>query len=215
MRSAVMLRSVFRRLWEKIKRLWKLAKSERASPREIGWAVAIGAFAGCTPAVGVHGRLAMASRRSPGRTGSSRGSGTHLELGDAPLHRARGGAGLASPPDRRVGRHRHATTRSIRRRTFSSTGASDTFPVGFVIGRREGLRLWVAPRGGTRASRACRHRRIIAQLRRPTPAEASATVFGIACVRLSGEPSVTRMSSSMRTPMPRHSAATLSSSLPM
>jgi uncharacterized protein (DUF2062 family) len=50
---------VFRRLWEKLKLLWKLAKSERASPREIGWAVAIGAFAGCTPAVGVHGPLAM------------------------------------------------------------------------------------------------------------------------------------------------------------
>ena len=50
---------MFRRLWEKIKLLWKLAKSERASPREIGWAVAIGAFAGCTPAVGVHGPLAL------------------------------------------------------------------------------------------------------------------------------------------------------------
>ncbi|MBS2013422.1 MAG: DUF2062 domain-containing protein [Deltaproteobacteria bacterium] len=50
---------MFRRLWEKIKLLWKLAKSERASPREIAWAVAIGAFAGCTPAVGVHGPLAL------------------------------------------------------------------------------------------------------------------------------------------------------------
>ncbi len=50
---------MFRRLWEKIKRLWRLAKSERATPREIGWAVAIGAFAGCTPAVGVHGPLAL------------------------------------------------------------------------------------------------------------------------------------------------------------
>ncbi|MBX3258479.1 MAG: DUF2062 domain-containing protein [Labilithrix sp.] len=50
---------MLRRLWEKIKTLWKLAKSERASPREIGWAVAIGAFAGCTPAMGVHGPLAI------------------------------------------------------------------------------------------------------------------------------------------------------------
>jgi uncharacterized protein (DUF2062 family) len=50
---------LFRRLWEKIKTLWKLAKSERASPREIGWAVAIGGFAGCTPAIGVHGPLAL------------------------------------------------------------------------------------------------------------------------------------------------------------
>lgn len=50
---------MFHRLWEKLKILWKLAKSERATPREIGWAVAIGAFAGCTPALGFHGPLAM------------------------------------------------------------------------------------------------------------------------------------------------------------
>jgi uncharacterized protein (DUF2062 family) len=42
-----------------LKLLWKLAKSERATPREIAWAVAIGAFAGCTPAIGFHGPLAM------------------------------------------------------------------------------------------------------------------------------------------------------------
>lgn len=51
---------MFRRLWEKIKALWKLARSERASPREIGWAVAIGAFAGCTPALGFHGVVGLA-----------------------------------------------------------------------------------------------------------------------------------------------------------
>ena len=51
---------MIRRLWEKLKLLWKLAKSERASPREIGWAVFWGAFAGCTPAVGFHGPLALA-----------------------------------------------------------------------------------------------------------------------------------------------------------
>ena len=50
---------MFRRLWEKIKTVWRLAKSERAAPKEIGWAVAIGAFAGCTPAIGVHGWLAI------------------------------------------------------------------------------------------------------------------------------------------------------------
>ncbi|MDB4933064.1 MAG: hypothetical protein JWP87_36 [Labilithrix sp.] len=50
---------MFGRLWEKLKLLWKLAKSERATPREIGWAVAIGAFAGCTPAIGIHGPIAM------------------------------------------------------------------------------------------------------------------------------------------------------------
>ncbi|HVH43610.1 MAG TPA: DUF2062 domain-containing protein [Labilithrix sp.] len=51
---------MFRRLWEKIKTLWRLALSERASPRDIGWAVGIGAFAGCTPAIGFHGALSLA-----------------------------------------------------------------------------------------------------------------------------------------------------------
>ncbi len=51
---------MFRRLWEKIKRLWNGALSERASPREIGWAVALGAFVGCTPAVGLRPWIAVA-----------------------------------------------------------------------------------------------------------------------------------------------------------
>lgn len=46
---------MFARLWLRIKTLWRLAKSERAAPREIFWAVFLGAFAGCTPAVGIHG----------------------------------------------------------------------------------------------------------------------------------------------------------------
>ncbi|WP_169928296.1 DUF2062 domain-containing protein [Labilithrix luteola] len=50
---------MFQRLWQKLLRLWALAKSERAAPRDIGWAVFIGAFVGCTPAVGVHGVLAL------------------------------------------------------------------------------------------------------------------------------------------------------------
>lgn len=50
---------MLRRLWEKLLLVWKLAKSERASPREIGWAVFWGVFAGCTPAVGFHGPLAL------------------------------------------------------------------------------------------------------------------------------------------------------------
>ncbi len=57
--GATLAGSVLRRLWEKLKLLWKLAKSERASPREIGWAVFWGVFAGCTPAVGFHGPLAL------------------------------------------------------------------------------------------------------------------------------------------------------------
>ncbi len=50
---------MFRRLWEKILRIWQLAKSERAAPGEIGWAVAIGAFIGCTPAVGLRPWIAV------------------------------------------------------------------------------------------------------------------------------------------------------------
>ena len=50
---------MFRRLWQKILLLWKLAKSERAAPHEIGWAVAIGAFVGCTPAVGLRPWIAV------------------------------------------------------------------------------------------------------------------------------------------------------------
>ena len=50
---------MLRRFFQRLRTLWALAKSERATPREIGWAVAIGTFAGCTPAVGVHGPLAV------------------------------------------------------------------------------------------------------------------------------------------------------------
>lgn len=50
---------MFRRLWTKIKAIWKAAKEERASPRELFWAVFLGIFAGCTPAVGFHGPLAL------------------------------------------------------------------------------------------------------------------------------------------------------------
>ncbi|HEY8078371.1 MAG TPA: DUF2062 domain-containing protein [Labilithrix sp.] len=50
---------MFSRLWTRIKALWKLAKEERATPREIFWAVFLGAFAGSTPAVGFHGWVAV------------------------------------------------------------------------------------------------------------------------------------------------------------
>lgn len=41
-------------------RLWEQAKNEHSSPREIGWAVAIGVFSGCTPFVGLHMWIALA-----------------------------------------------------------------------------------------------------------------------------------------------------------
>jgi uncharacterized protein (DUF2062 family) len=50
---------VLRRLWARLKTLWKLAREERATPKEIFWAVFLGVFMGCTPAVGIHGWLAV------------------------------------------------------------------------------------------------------------------------------------------------------------
>lgn len=50
---------MFRRLWTRIRTLWMVAKNERGTPRELAWAVALGVFAGCTPAVGVHGWVAV------------------------------------------------------------------------------------------------------------------------------------------------------------
>lgn len=50
---------MFRRLLLRIKTLWNLARNERASPKELAWAVALGVFAGCTPAVGAHGWVAL------------------------------------------------------------------------------------------------------------------------------------------------------------
>jgi uncharacterized protein (DUF2062 family) len=43
----------------RLRELWRRAKTERASPRQIGLAIALGVFVGCTPAVGVHGWVAV------------------------------------------------------------------------------------------------------------------------------------------------------------
>ncbi len=51
--------SFLRRSWDFAKRLYRAAKDERASPREIGWAVGIGVFVGCSPALGFHGLVAL------------------------------------------------------------------------------------------------------------------------------------------------------------
>lgn len=40
--------------------LWQRASSEHCTPREIGWSVALGVFAGCTPLVGLHMWIAIA-----------------------------------------------------------------------------------------------------------------------------------------------------------
>ena len=39
--------------------LWRTLKNEHSSPREVALAVGIGVFAGCTPAVGFHGWVAI------------------------------------------------------------------------------------------------------------------------------------------------------------
>jgi uncharacterized protein (DUF2062 family) len=44
-----------------VRELWTLAKNERASPKQIGWAVGVGCFVGCSPALGFHGGLALAA----------------------------------------------------------------------------------------------------------------------------------------------------------
>jgi len=51
---------VLKRWLARVRELWRLAKNERATPRQIGWAVFVGVFAGCSPAVGFHGWVALA-----------------------------------------------------------------------------------------------------------------------------------------------------------
>jgi uncharacterized protein (DUF2062 family) len=40
--------------------LWERARNEHSTPREIGWSIAVGVFAGCTPFVGFHMWIALA-----------------------------------------------------------------------------------------------------------------------------------------------------------
>jgi uncharacterized protein (DUF2062 family) len=54
------VRARLRRFWKRARDLWERAKNERASPGQIAWAVGIGVFSGCTPAMGVHGWVAVA-----------------------------------------------------------------------------------------------------------------------------------------------------------
>jgi uncharacterized protein (DUF2062 family) len=47
------------RLYARLRALWQLVRHEHATPREIGRAVAVGVFSGCTPAIGFHGWIAV------------------------------------------------------------------------------------------------------------------------------------------------------------
>ena len=40
-------------------RLWELARKEHCAPHEVGWAVGVGVFVGCTPLVGLHAGVAF------------------------------------------------------------------------------------------------------------------------------------------------------------
>jgi uncharacterized protein (DUF2062 family) len=44
----------------RVRELWRLAWSEHSTPREVGWSVALGVFAGCTPFLGLHMWIALA-----------------------------------------------------------------------------------------------------------------------------------------------------------
>ena len=44
----------------RVRDLWRRAREERASPKEIGWAIALGVFCGCSPAIGLRPLLALA-----------------------------------------------------------------------------------------------------------------------------------------------------------
>jgi uncharacterized protein (DUF2062 family) len=50
---------LFRRLYERIRRLWIAALEEHATPRELAASVALGVFIGCTPLLGFHGWLGV------------------------------------------------------------------------------------------------------------------------------------------------------------
>jgi len=47
------------RFWLRTRDLWRRAKREHSTPREVGWSVAIGVFCGCTPFIGFHMWLAL------------------------------------------------------------------------------------------------------------------------------------------------------------
>jgi uncharacterized protein (DUF2062 family) len=53
------VRAWLRRWWGRAVDLWRKAKSEHATPREVGVAVAMGAFVGCTPLIGFHVWIAL------------------------------------------------------------------------------------------------------------------------------------------------------------
>jgi uncharacterized protein (DUF2062 family) len=54
------VRAFLTRFWLRTRDLWRRAKQEHSTPREVGWSVAIGVFCGCTPFLGLHMWIALA-----------------------------------------------------------------------------------------------------------------------------------------------------------
>jgi uncharacterized protein (DUF2062 family) len=50
---------MFGRLWRRFRVLWRLATTERATPRQVALATGLGAFIGSTPVIGLHGWIAV------------------------------------------------------------------------------------------------------------------------------------------------------------
>jgi uncharacterized protein (DUF2062 family) len=50
---------MFGRLWRRFRVLWRVATTERATPRQVALAVGLGAFVGSTPVIGLHGWIAV------------------------------------------------------------------------------------------------------------------------------------------------------------
>jgi uncharacterized protein (DUF2062 family) len=50
---------MFGRLWRRFRTLWRIATTERATPRQVALAVGLGAFIGSTPVIGLHGWIAV------------------------------------------------------------------------------------------------------------------------------------------------------------
>jgi uncharacterized protein (DUF2062 family) len=53
------MRALLRKLWHRVLWLWKKAKNENASPRQIGWAIGVGVYCGCSPFWGLRWALAL------------------------------------------------------------------------------------------------------------------------------------------------------------
>jgi uncharacterized protein (DUF2062 family) len=55
----MLLPPLLTRLWTRTRDLWRRARREHSTPREVGWSVAVGVFCGCSPFIGLHMWLAI------------------------------------------------------------------------------------------------------------------------------------------------------------